>query len=169
MLLWPWISFDRDIYWRWILRKSSSQCHNNPVLVPPSKPPDPVKYLYDGQNYDLKMTVDIWRRMDVVPLYYGTLAQTFHLVMWFFHNITGIAYKWDYVMWRIISLLFLIGLLKKLISYRVPPDRRWELPVLYHHEIMVIYPYPFWVVITQLFSWIILINDCICILTGSPR
>ena len=35
-------------------------------------------------------------------------------------------------------------------------------------RIMVIYPYPFLVVITQLFSWIIFINYCICILTGSP-
>ena len=33
---------------------------------------------------------------------------------------------------------------------------------------MAIYPYPFFVVITQLFSCIIFINDCICILTGSP-
>ena len=33
---------------------------------------------------------------------------------------------------------------------------------------MVIYPYPFLVVITQLFSNIIFINDCVCILTGSP-
>ena len=46
---------------------------------------------------------------------------------------------------------------------------RWDLPVLHYHEIMVIYPYPFLVVITQLFSCIIFINDCIYILTGSPR
>ena len=44
---------------------------------------------------------------------------------------------------------------------------RWELPVLHYHKIMVIYPYPFLVVIAQLFSWIIFIHDCICILTGS--
>ena len=29
---------------------------------------------------------------------------------------------------------------------------RWELPVLHYHEILVIYPYPFFVVITLLFS-----------------
>ena len=29
---------------------------------------------------------------------------------------------------------------------------RWELPVLHYHYIMVIYPYPFLVVITQLLS-----------------
>ena len=31
-------------------------------------------------------------------------------------------------------------------------QHRWELPVLHYHKIMVIYPYPFLVVITQLFS-----------------
>ena len=45
---------------------------------------------------------------------------------------------------------------------------RWELPVLHYHEIMVLYPYYFLVVITQLFTWIIFIHDCVCILTGSP-
>ena len=44
---------------------------------------------------------------------------------------------------------------------------RWELPVLHYHKIMLIYPYPSLVVITQFFSWIIFIRDCICILTGS--
>ena len=47
-------------------------------------------------------------------------------------------------------------------------NHRWDLPVLHYHEIMVIYPYPFLVVITLLLFWIIFINDCICILTGSP-
>ena len=42
-------------------------------------------------------------------------------------------------------------------------EHRWDLPVLHYHKIMVIYPYPFFVVITQLFSCIILINGCICI------
>ena len=49
-----------------------------------------------------------------------------------------------------------------------PIVHRWELSVLHYHEIMVIYPYPFLVVITQLFSCIVFINDFICILTGSP-
>ena len=43
----------------------------------------------------------------------------------------------------------------------------WELPFLHYHGIMVIYHYPFLVVMTQLFSGIIYINDCICILTVS--
>ena len=47
-------------------------------------------------------------------------------------------------------------------------NQRWELPVLRYHKIMVIYPYPFLVVITQLFSCILFINNGICIFTGSP-
>ena len=50
------------------MRESSSQCYNNPVLVPPRKPPDPVKDIYEGQIYDLKTRVYIWTRMDVVPV-----------------------------------------------------------------------------------------------------
>ena len=46
-------------------------------------------------------------------------------------------------------------------------NHRWDLPVLHYHKIMVIYPYPFLVVITQFFSWVIFINCCIFIFTGS--
>ena len=70
-----------------------SQCHNNPVLVPPPKPPDPVKDIYDGQTCDLKTRVEIWMRVDVVPVEYGRFAQTFHLTMWLFQFITGINFK----------------------------------------------------------------------------
>ena len=48
------------------------------------------------------------------------------------------------------------------------PKNRLELPVIPYHKIMVMYPYPFLVVITQLFSWKIFIHECICILTGPP-
>ena len=87
------ISLKKESYWIWILSKSSSQCHNNPVLVPLCKPPDPMKDIYDGNTYDLKTRVDIWMRMDVVPVEYVTFAQTFHLTMWFFRFITGITFK----------------------------------------------------------------------------
>ena len=43
-----------------------------------------------------------------------------------------------------------------------------ELPVLHYHKIRVIYPYPFLVVINQLFSWIIFMNGRIYILNGFP-
>ena len=44
----------------------------------------------------------------------------------------------------------------------------WGLPVLYDDKIMLIYPYPFLVVINLFFSWVICINGCICILNGFP-
>ena len=68
--MWPWISLERESCWIWILMISSSQCHNNPVLVPPRKPPDHVKDIYYGQTYDLKKRADIWTRMDLVPVEY---------------------------------------------------------------------------------------------------
>ena len=106
---------------------SSSQCHNNPVLVPPRKPPDSVKDLYDGHIYDQKTRVDKWKRMDVVLVEYGTFSQIFHLTMWFFHFITGITFKWDYVIGKSAALLIWIVLWTKLRIYRVPPDQlRWS-------------------------------------------
>ena len=109
------------------MRISSSQCHNNPVLVPPRKLLDPVKDLYDGKTYDLKTRVDIWTRMDVVPVEYGTFDQTFKLTMWFFQFITGITFKLDYVIGRSVDLLVWIGLWNKLRIYRFPPDPvRWS-------------------------------------------
>ena len=126
MLMWPWISFERESCWGWILRKSSRQCHNNPVLVPPRKPPDHMKDLYNVQTYDLKTRVDIWMSVDVVPVEYGTFTQTFHLTMWFFQFITGITFKRDYVIGRRVALLLWIGILTKLRIYRVTPDPvRW--------------------------------------------
>ena len=81
-----------------------------------------MKDLYDGHTYDLKTRVDIWTRMDVFPVEYGTFTQTFHLRMRFFRFITGVNFKWDYVQWRIITLLAWIDLWKKLIIYKVTPD-----------------------------------------------
>ena len=105
----------------------SSQCHNNPVLVPPRKPPDPVKDLYDSHIYDLKTRVGIWTRMDMVPVEYGTFAQIFHLTTWFFKFINGITFKWDYVIRRSVSLLIWIGIWNKLKIHRVTTDPvRWS-------------------------------------------
>ena len=75
--------------------KSSSQYHNNPVLVPPCKPPDHVKDFYDSHTYDLKKRVDIWAGMDAVPVEYETFAQASPLDMWLFQFITGITFNWD--------------------------------------------------------------------------
>ena len=57
----------------------------------------------------------------MVPVEYGTFAQKFHLTMCFFQFITGINFKWDYVIGRSVALLVWIGLWTKLIIYRVPP------------------------------------------------
>ena len=76
-----------------------------------------MRYLYDGQDYDLKIRVDTCMRMDVVPLEYGTFVQTYHFTMCFFQLITGITFKCDYVMWHIISLMVWIGIWTKL---RIP-------------------------------------------------
>ena len=103
------------------MRKSSIQCHNNTVLVTPRKPPDPVKDIYEGHTYELQTRVDIWTRMDVVPVEYGTFYQTFHLPMWFFRFINGITFKWYYVLWLITALLVCICIWNKLRIYRVPP------------------------------------------------
>ena len=81
---------DMALDWRWILRTGSSQCHNNPVLVPPCKPTDPMNDIYDGQTYDLKTSVDIWTNMDVVPVEYGTFAQKLQLAMRFFSFLLGL-------------------------------------------------------------------------------
>ena len=127
MSMWPWISLARESCWIWILRTSYIQCHNNPVLFPSRKPPDPVKDIYDGQTYDLKTRVNIWTRMDVVPVDYGKFAQTFHLTMWFFQFITGITFKWGYVIRCSVALLVWIGLWTKLRVYRVLTDTvRWS-------------------------------------------
>ena len=114
MSMWTWISIERESCWRWRLRISSSQCHNNQVFVPPRKPPKSVKDLYDSHTYDLKTRVDIWTRMDIMSLQYEILGQTFHLTMWFFQFIHGITFKWDYVIWFSIVLLVWIGLWKKI-------------------------------------------------------
>ena len=106
---------------------SSNQCHNNPILVPYRKTHDPVNDLYDGHTYDLKIRVDIWTSMYVVPVEYRKFDQTFHLTMWFFHFITGNTFKWDYVFGRNIFLMVWIGLCTKLIFYRDPPEPfRWS-------------------------------------------
>ena len=127
MPVWTWILLDRENYSSWSLKISLNQCHSNPVLVPLCKPPDPVKDLYDGQTYEFKTRVDMWNRMDVIPVEYVTLAKTFHLKIWFFRFITGITFNFHYVLWQIISLLVWIVIWTKLRIRRVSPDPvRWS-------------------------------------------
>ena len=60
--------------------------------------------IYGIKIYDLKTRVDVLTRMDVVTVEYGIFYQTFQLKMWFFKFITGIIFRWDYVMWWIVAL-----------------------------------------------------------------
>ena len=122
MSMWPWISLERESCWRWIMRTSYSQCQNNPVLFPPHKPPYSVKGIYYGQTYNQKTQVYIWTRMDIVPVEYGTFTHKFYLKMWFFQFITGINFKWDYVIMRSVDMMVCIGLWTKLRIYNVPLD-----------------------------------------------
>ena len=89
----PWISPERGGSCIWNLSKVSRYIHSNPVLFPPIKPPDPVKDIYDGHTYDLKTRLDKFMRVDVAPMQYVKMVQTFHLKMWFFWFITGITFK----------------------------------------------------------------------------
>ena len=97
----------------------TSLCHSNPVLVPNFKPHDPMKDIYYCQTYYLKTRVYILTKMDVVPVEYGTFFQTFHLTMWFYQSINGVALKWYCIQWCIIGLLVWIGLWTKLRIYIV--------------------------------------------------
>ena len=96
--IWPWVSLERESYFQWSPGENYSQCHSKQVLVNPCKTPDHVKDLYYGQTYDLKTRVDIWTSIDVVPVDHGTFSQTFYMTMWFFQSITGINFKWYYVL-----------------------------------------------------------------------
>ena len=127
MAVWTWILLEKEISWSWSLRKISNQCRSNLISVPPRKPPDPMNGIYGGQTYYSRTRVDTWTRMDVVPVEYGTFAQNFHLMIWFFRFITGINFKWDYVMWQIIDMLACIDIWTKMRIYIVPLDPfRWS-------------------------------------------
>ena len=63
------------------MREISSQCRSKLVLSLPHKPLNPIRDAYDGQLHDLTTGVDIWERMDVVPVEYVIFYPTFHLTM----------------------------------------------------------------------------------------
>ena len=82
MLVWPCILLDRESSCRWILRTSSSQCYNNPVLVPPCKPPNHVKYFYDGQTYDLRLWMWFQWSMERLLRHFTWQCGYFSLLIW---------------------------------------------------------------------------------------
>ena len=96
MSVFPWVLIDSESSWIWLLMTSSIHFHNNQVLVPPSKPPDPMKYIYDGRTY-LKTRVDIWARMDVVPVEYGIDYLQVGLFDVVYHFSTGLDWSLDQI------------------------------------------------------------------------
>ena len=122
MSVWPWLFLESESSWSWSLRTSSIQCHSNPVLVPPCKPTDTVKDIYDGHTYDLKQGwIYGWGWM-WFQLSMKHFLRNFTLIMWLFWCINRIAFKWDCVLCRVIGMMVWIGLWTKLRIYRVPPD-----------------------------------------------
>ena len=77
------------------MRTRSIQCHNNPFLVPFHKSPNIVRDLYDRNIFETKTRVDIWMMRNVYPVEYGTLAQTFHLIIWLFQYVSDIYFRWN--------------------------------------------------------------------------
>ena len=47
---------------------SSIQCHRKLILVPSHRPLDTMVNIYGGHVFDLKTRVDIWMRIDLVPV-----------------------------------------------------------------------------------------------------
>ena len=58
--------------------------HIKLVLLPNYKPPATVMYHDAGHNFDLKISMNIWTRMDVVMAEYGIFYQMLYLKMCFF-------------------------------------------------------------------------------------
>ena len=126
--------------------------------------------------------------IDDVPGTYDLLPNTMLPNIWFVYLMVWFLHQQGWVNSNQGFLYILQGLISWPYKYsrklpKNPPEpwrrllifladtlikHRWELPVIHYHKILVIYPYPFWVVITLLFSWIIFINNYICILTDSP-
>ena len=70
----------------------------------------------------------------------GKEVELFSLIFLYYHFGNWINMNLLYL--SCLSILYLVG----------TGRHRWDLPVLRYHEILVIYPYPFLVIITQLFS-----------------
>ena len=59
---------------------------------------------------------------DCFPVEYGTLSHMFHLMMYFFQYITGIAFKCNGLLWCIVGVFVCIGIWAQLILYMVSTD-----------------------------------------------
>ena len=129
-LVWSCPPPESEIYWSWTMRTSSIKNNSKQILVLPRKPPGTFMYFDNGQTYGLKIRVNIWTRIDMVPVEYWIFSRNLHLVMWLFQFINVVTFRWDYVMWMIVSLLVWNEIWTKLRIYRVPPDPvKWNCQV----------------------------------------
>ena len=124
---------------------------------------------FSMENVHLKLVKDIPRTFQNSDFISGSLFGI--LINLRLHKIPGIIRNMDGVCtlrwkWNVL-LHYYRGERSKVPHHISHPYHRWELPVPHYHKIMVIYLYPFLVVVTQFFSCIIFVNDCIFILTIS--
>ena len=112
-LVYPCLLLDNEIYWSLILSTSYIQSYSNPILLASCKPPDHVMDNYDGQNFSLKLRFHVWTGLDVVMVACVIYPRTLHMSIWLFQFITGVTFRWDYVMCWIVDMLVWIVIWKK--------------------------------------------------------
>ena len=112
LMVWTWISLDRNSSLSWSLSTRSIQCHNKPDLFPYCKQTNLVNVYIWGYTHHLKTRVDIWTRMGVVLVDYGMFPHLFILKICFFQIINSITFRWYYVLLCIVVIMVLIIILK---------------------------------------------------------
>ena len=71
--------------------------------------------------------MDIWMGMDVVPMEYGIFPQKLHFRMWLFQFLNDISFGWDYVLWRIVTMMSWIDIWTSLRIYSLSLDQfKWS-------------------------------------------
>ena len=55
IMVWNWISLDRDSSWSWMMSNTPCYFNNKQILVTPGKQPDPEIDIYNGHTYVLKI------------------------------------------------------------------------------------------------------------------
>ena len=73
--------------------------------------------IYDVHNYDLKNGVYMDEDGCGSSVSWN-IYQMFHLMIWFFQFINEITFRWDYLLWKIVFMLYWIDIWTKLRNYR---------------------------------------------------
>ena len=132
--MWPWILLERESYCRWSMMTISRKFHNNPVLVPPRKSPDPVK------DFSTVMIMT-WKQEWIYGLGWMCFQWSMENLIRHFNLGCGsfsllLVFISSGIMWCVILLLCLCGLVFGqnwvLIEYlQTQSDRRVEVLDLY--------------------------------------